>query len=510
MEKTVRRLRDQADRFRLKGLHDKALQAYLDLARLEPENPRWRHLAGEQQRRLGRRQEAAASFVDAAELYLKRGMGVQALALAKLALECVPGQDGAKAVLRRLARSTEETVATMARQNLPSVELRALDREAGGGGGRKSQTLDGLSLRQVLGSSQELPAVQEEATPGDVAARARAVAQAETEASIVRAVSAFEIPILDHELSLATPTAEPSHGTDVGLARPMARPTDEQVLAAKRTPLFGELDPASLDTLVGDMKVLEVSEGAYVVRQGEPGSALYVVASGRLEALRRTPDRPEPVLVGTLGPGDFFGEISLVTALPRQASVRAVTAATLLEIDQELVVRLIQEHPTVVRVLLRFFMRRMVDILLRTSPVFRDLDETLQASFLEDFRFLEVEPGVRFIVQGRPIPGLFVLLAGKARVVVVDRSGSRVLAELGPGDVVGETALLAGRRAVTNVETTAKCWMVFMPAKAFREKAILVPEVVRYLTRLWKERLAAAGARPEDQPVFPVEHLELV
>jgi len=124
-----------------------------------------------------------------------------------------------------------------------------------------------------------------------------------------------------------------------------------------------------------------------------------------------------------------------------------------------------------------------------------------------DFKFLEVDPGVGFIKQGKPVPGLFVILSGRARVTTTAKGRTKLLAELGPGDIVGEIALLSGQKSVVRVAAVTKCWMLFMPAKTFREKAVLIPEVVGYLRKLWTERVQAAEAAGEQPTEFPVERL---
>ncbi len=67
--------------------------------------------------------------------------------------------------------------------------------------------------------------------------------------------------------------------------------------------------------------------GATVVRQGDPGDSLCVVTSGSLEVFRD--DR----LVANLGPGDYFGEVSLIDGEPRSATVVAVDDVVVLSLS---------------------------------------------------------------------------------------------------------------------------------------------------------------------------------
>ena len=79
---------------------------------------------------------------------------------------------------------------------------------------------------------------------------------------------------------------------------------------------------------------LQFDAGDTVVKQGEPADALYVVVDGQADVVRRDWDGGERVLA-QLGPGEFFGEIGLLTESRRTASVRAATRLKLLALDRD-------------------------------------------------------------------------------------------------------------------------------------------------------------------------------
>ncbi len=74
-------------------------------------------------------------------------------------------------------------------------------------------------------------------------------------------------------------------------------------------------------------------DAEYVVRQGDPGSCMYMVISGELEVVRRSQGRD--FFLATLGPGDFFGEMSLIDNEPRTASVRSVGQSEVMMLDRK-------------------------------------------------------------------------------------------------------------------------------------------------------------------------------
>jgi hypothetical protein len=64
--------------------------------------------------------------------------------------------------------------------------------------------------------------------------------------------------------------------------------------------------------------------GEVVFRQGDRGDLVYTIVSGEVEAIREEPDGTERLLA-TMGPGEYFGEMALISEAPRTATVRAKT-----------------------------------------------------------------------------------------------------------------------------------------------------------------------------------------
>lgn len=82
--------------------------------------------------------------------------------------------------------------------------------------------------------------------------------------------------------------------------------------------------------------------GAVIFHQGEPGDSVYVVKRGEVEVLREGFEQP----LARLGPGEFFGEMALLTEAPRNATVRAVTPVDVLRMHHEAFRSLYDSIPT--------------------------------------------------------------------------------------------------------------------------------------------------------------------
>jgi CRP-like cAMP-binding protein len=96
------------------------------------------------------------------------------------------------------------------------------------------------------------------------------------------------------------------------------------------TPFFGGLSHASLDVLISLLVERRFDVGATVVAEGEPGRSMYIAQSGELAVSKQ--GKAGPVRITGLGPGDFFGEMTLIEMQNRSATVVAETAAVLYEL----------------------------------------------------------------------------------------------------------------------------------------------------------------------------------
>jgi CRP-like cAMP-binding protein len=97
------------------------------------------------------------------------------------------------------------------------------------------------------------------------------------------------------------------------------------------TPFFGGLDDGQLDRLIAMLAERHYPAGGTVFVEGDQGRSMYVVHSGELIVCKAGVSG-RTVRMSRLGPGDFFGEMTLIAMQPRSATVRVETAAVLYEL----------------------------------------------------------------------------------------------------------------------------------------------------------------------------------
>jgi CRP-like cAMP-binding protein len=134
--------------------------------------------------------------------------------------------------------------------------------------------------------------------------------------------------------------------------RPLSR-DDLQMLSA--VPLFAGLSRRHLRRLAEHADVTSFREGETIVREGQAGGTFYVVVEG--EASVRRHGRT----IGTLGPGEFFGEISLLDGGPRTADVVAATPLVAIRIFKQAFDRMLVEERGVAAKILAVVARRLRD-----------------------------------------------------------------------------------------------------------------------------------------------------
>jgi CRP-like cAMP-binding protein len=103
------------------------------------------------------------------------------------------------------------------------------------------------------------------------------------------------------------------------------------------------LNDAQLERLTQFLELQAVTQWSVIVKQGEPGEAMFLILEGELRA--RTMSGGKETILATFGPGDFFGEMSLFDHGPRSADVVANVDSTVLKFSSTAFNRLVQEAP---------------------------------------------------------------------------------------------------------------------------------------------------------------------
>lgn len=253
-------------------------------------------------------------------------------------------------------------------------------------------------------------------------------------------------------------------------------------------PLLSNLSEAALRRVLGTLVLRRLPAGALVIREGEPGHSFFFVAGGRLRVFA-TDGLGRQTELAELGEGAVFGEMALISAQPRSASVACLTDADVLEVTRQSLSALADELGAVAEALHGFTRERLLGNLMATSPLFKPFNRMQQRDLLRRFTSHDVAPGTVIIHEGEEGRGLFVVLAGELDVSRRASDGSTVpLGGLKTGDVFGEMSLLRNARTTATVVAQRPATVLFLARESVERIVGAVPEIKSYLEALAEDR----------------------
>ena len=135
----------------------------------------------------------------------------------------------------------------------------------------------------------------------------------------------------------------------------------------RKVPLFAELPEPDLQRLCAGVQEVRVPAGELLFAEGDEGARAYIIREGELEILKSSAGRD--VLIAVRKPGEVIGEIALLQASPRTASVRARTDAVLLSLEKEQLDELLQTSSTALQAMFHTVLSRWrgMEAMLRQS-----------------------------------------------------------------------------------------------------------------------------------------------
>jgi rhodanese-related sulfurtransferase len=98
--------------------------------------------------------------------------------------------------------------------------------------------------------------------------------------------------------------------------------------------VFSRIPPSNIQLVFMRMATHHFKAGEEVIRQGDDGDKFFIIREGKCEVTRKTRKNPEGISLATLGPGDIFGEESLISGGKRNASIHMVTDGVLMSLSK--------------------------------------------------------------------------------------------------------------------------------------------------------------------------------
>lgn len=144
------------------------------------------------------------------------------------------------------------------------------------------------------------------------------------------------------------------------MTAPAKRPTliGDRTMTLKAVPFFTQLNDRELDAI----RTLAVEKAyprtAVVLTEGEMGDSLYMIQTGKVKVFIGDEDGRE-IILKILGPGDFFGEMSMIDKQPRSASVTTLEASTFHILSHSAFERAVEQAPRIANMVMRVLASRV-------------------------------------------------------------------------------------------------------------------------------------------------------
>ena len=267
----------------------------------------------------------------------------------------------------------------------------------------------------------------------------------------------------------------------------------------RKIPLFSVYGDEELLGLLETAEMESVGAGQVIFEQGTEGRNFYVVYNGRVRIVL-TDGSDKEVNLGVVAKGGYFGETSLITGKPRNASARAAADSVLLAIDRDAFDRYLLATPEQRELFDKFIRFTSIHRFLKSCTDFsavpaKDLQELVN-NFTAEF-YKEGEVVFR---QGTEGDRFYLIESGKVKVVRWEEHGTEIINFLREGAFFGEKALIEQAPRHADIVCLTDCHVFSLSKEAFDQAVRKTPK----LRQVIEDRIQAYKSL---KPPIPYEEL---
>ena len=250
----------------------------------------------------------------------------------------------------------------------------------------------------------------------------------------------------------------------------------------QRVPVLAPLTRLQLREFLLDSDVRTPPHGETIFRLNDYSDSFYSIVDGQVE-IDISSDLHSHMI--TLGPGEFFGEMSLISGRRRSATVRAGHACVLVETPRRSMNKLIYSVPAVKRVVDEAFLRRA--ILANIAP---DAPPAAVAEMVSSASVLAFKPGETLFRAGEPGDCLHLIRKGSVTISRHMEGRDVVLAYVPAGQYVGEMALVSNTPRSATATAAVATETIRIDGAAFERLLERLPDVKERVAERYRSRLA--------------------
>ncbi len=308
------RLTNELSKYVGLGQWAKAVQTLQGLIQLEPTNTHYYLRMGDYSLKAGNKAGAIKHYYEAADMYVKAGFSVKAIATYKMILKIAPGETQATALMKAVNTHSGGI----------AFDASFLEPQQAPAGEKEEAILNPVvadELPDSTGMAEEVPGSAPESLPDDF-----------------EYLEEADPPPLEASSELL-PSDAP------GAVRKLSDTKNIDQL-------FASFTPDEFGAIVEKLEPLEFIEGERIIAEGEEGDGMYLITRGGGKVVKE--HKGQEVELCELGEGEFFGELSLLVGGPRSASVFAKAETEVLRLRSADLSVVIKQYPRLESVLEHF------------------------------------------------------------------------------------------------------------------------------------------------------------
>lgn len=375
----IAQLTEEAYKFFTKGDYHKAVETFKKLVQLKPGNEKNRMKLAECYLKLGDKKSASQEYFEVANLYKEKGFLVQAISVAKLLSNIMPNDERVNKFIDELhkergiiPKEKKEERIQVEEEEIIEIDMEEEEEEPSL---PKISFFSSLSLdefKEVINnlSAKSFSSGDVIAEEGNILNALYILAEGEVEirskgkrittlpqGSFIGQKCFFErSPITASAIALTDVTVlELTHASleEIVKKYPKVKSAVEEIYIEKvfvpilkNHPLFSAIPENDLTSIASWFNMREFREDEIVIREEEEGRALYIVRTGEFMVFKKL-TKGKAVKLAVLGPGDIFGEISILTDGKTTASVKSVKNSTAMVLERSKFKELLMLYPVV-------------------------------------------------------------------------------------------------------------------------------------------------------------------
>jgi CRP-like cAMP-binding protein len=295
-------------------------------------------------------------------------------------------------------------------------------------------------------------------------------------------------------------------------------PIESLTALLSASPAFSALPSKTRGRVASLLKEQKLTAGEVLAREGDPGDALFLAVEGSIGLSTQEKDPVAAIPQETVGPGAVTGERALLSGHPRSATMTAQETSVVAILSRADFDLLCLEFPQEMDSLVAWMRRRLhsyqIKKAISDSPLFKNLSEKAKLELKNSFAWSVLHSGETLFRKRDPGDALYLIVSGRIRLFQEDNPAEgdgacftapseQLLAELGPGDTLGEMALLTGEARSATAYAIRDTQLARLDRSSFQQIIAAYPhEILGLFVHQMAERLREQnrGRKPQGRP----------